>query len=87
MVLIEILSKFDLRKMEDPSFCLTNNTQLALIDSGGNVTDYIYGTKSIIAKRINNLTYYLLKDHLGSTRVVMNVNNQLVTKHSKVSFR
>jgi RHS repeat-associated protein len=54
---------------------------LTIIDSNDNVTHYIYGPKGIVAKRNESLTYYLLKDHLGSTRVVMNENNQAISSY------
>ena len=54
---------------------------LTIIDSNDNVTHYIYGPKGIVAKRNESLTYHLLKDHLGSTRVVMNENNQAISSY------
>ncbi len=59
---------------------ITSNP-LTIIDSNDNVTHYIYGPKGIVAKRNESLTYYLLKDHLGSTRVVMNENNQAISSY------
>jgi len=35
----------------------------------------------IIAPRNESLTYFLLKDHLGSTRVLMNENNQAISSY------
>jgi len=54
---------------------------LTIIDSNDNVTHYIYGPKGIVAKRNENLTYFMLKDHLGSTRVMMNENNQAISSY------
>ncbi|HPS39289.1 MAG TPA: RHS repeat-associated core domain-containing protein, partial [Candidatus Cloacimonadota bacterium] len=59
---------------------ITSNP-LTIIDSNDNVTHYIYGPKGIVAKRNESLTYYMLKDHLGSTRVVMNENNQAISSY------
>ena len=59
---------------------ITSNP-LTIIDPNDNVTHYIYGPKGIVAKRNESLTYYLLKDHLGSTRVVMNENNQAISSY------
>lgn len=59
---------------------ITSNP-LTIIDSNDNVTHYIYGPKGIVAKRNESLTYFLLKDHLGSTRVVMNENNQAISSY------
>ena len=59
---------------------ITSNP-LTIIDSNDNVTHYIYGPKGIVAKRNESLTYHLLKDHLGSTRVVMNENNQAISSY------
>lgn len=52
-----------------------------MIDANNNVEYYIYGPKGIVAKRSNNLTYFMLKDHLGSMRVVMNSQNQIVSSY------
>ncbi len=59
---------------------ITSNP-LTIIDSNDNVTHYIYGPKGIVAKRNESLTYFLLKDHLESTRVIMNENNQAISSY------
>ena len=59
---------------------ITSNP-LTIINSNDNDSHYIYGPKGILAKRNESLTYYLLKDHLGSTRVVMNENNQAISSY------
>jgi large repetitive protein len=40
---------------------------------------YVYGPIGLVAVRENNDTYFIVKDHLGSTRVVLNSNSQPVT--------
>ncbi len=57
------------------------SSPLTIIDSNDNVTHYIYGTKGFVDTRYESLTYFLLKDHLESTRVIMNENNQAISSY------
>jgi len=42
--------------------------------SSGDERTYVYGPTGLIAVRVNATWYYVLKDHLGSTRVVFNTS-------------
>ncbi len=49
-----------------------NDYPLVEKTSSGIEKKYIYGPTGLIATLENNKTYYIVKDHLGSTRAVMN---------------
>jgi RHS repeat-associated protein len=51
-----------------------NDYPLVEKTSSGTERRYIYGPTGLIACIENNVAYYMLKDHLGSTRALMNGN-------------
>ncbi|HNJ71127.1 MAG TPA: RHS repeat-associated core domain-containing protein, partial [bacterium] len=44
---------------------------VAVKRKGGGTTEYVYGPTGLIASNINGTWYFVLKDHLGSSRVIV----------------
>jgi RHS repeat-associated protein len=54
---------------------------------GGELTKlYVYGPTGLIAVNDNGGWFFLLKDHLGSTRVVLNENNNVVSSYDYMPY-
>lgn len=50
------------------------------------LTTYIYGSDGLIAFIHNNSTYFVLKDHIGSVRVVLDENNNVLASLNYTPF-
>jgi RHS repeat-associated protein len=54
---------------------------------GGELTKlYVYGPTGLLAVNDNGGWFFLLKDHLGSTRVVLNENNNVVSSYDYMPY-
>ncbi len=56
------------------------------VDESGLTTFYIYSPTGLICKIKNDNEYYLIKDHLGSTREVFNSQGVIVSSYSFDAF-
>jgi RHS repeat-associated protein len=50
-------------------------------EDNGTERTFVYGPTGLIAVRVNSTWYYVLKDHLGSTRAVYAANGQISTSY------
>jgi RHS repeat-associated protein len=52
-----------------------------MIKSGGDEYLYVYGIGGIVAMRANGTWYYVMRDHLGSTRLIVSSSGEVVCRY------
>lgn len=63
-----------------------NDYPLVEKTSGGVERTYVYGPTGLIAMRVGTTWYYILKDHLNSTRVVFNTSGTVQSTYDYDSY-